>query len=232
MRDDASLDAVARFLTGRHITRAPVVDAHGRCVGVISEHALVTVMLRGLLVAESDALHLEHAHAESRAALVASVEPAGGELLTASMRADRTIPILGEMATWDETTQATEERGVALVVDAAGRMSGVVEEGALLERATGATGGAQMGGLGALRRLLAQATSQRDLPAPGQAPELRAGAVSQPARLVEAPETPLALALAHMVAAGGADYAVIAAPDAPPEGVLWRQDALRALVGG
>lgn len=219
MRDDASLDAVARFLTGRHITRAPVVDAHGRCVGVISEHALVTVMLRGLLVAESDALHLEHAHAESRAALVASVEPAGGELLTASMRADRTIPILGEMATWDETTQATEERGVALVVDAAGRMSGVVEEGALLERATGATGGAQ-------------ATSQRDLPAPGQAPELRAGAVSQPARLVEAPETPLALALAHMVAAGGADYAVIAAPDAPPEGVLWRQDALRALVGG
>jgi hypothetical protein len=35
-----------------------------------------------------------------------------------------------------------------------------------------------------------------------------------------------------MVAAGGVDYAVVAAPDAPPVGVLWRQDALRALVGG
>ena len=231
VRDEASLDAVARTLTARHITRAPVVDTHGRCVGVVSEHALAKVMLRGLLLSEADALHLAPAHAEARATLAASIEPAGGEPLTAGMRADRSIPQLTEAATWDETAQATEVSGVALVVDSRRRLRGVVEESTLLERATGeAASAAHEGGLAALRRLLAQATGQRE--APGHAPDIRAGALAQSARVVEAPETPLALALAHMVAAGGADYAVIAAPDTPPEGVLWRQDALRALVGG
>lgn len=231
VRDDAPLDAVARSLTGRHITRAPVVDAHGRCVGVVSEHALAEVMLRGLLLSETEALHLAPAHAETRATLAASVEPAGGERLTAGMLADRSISLLAESATWDETAQATEASGVALVVDAGGRLRGVVEESALLERATGGeTDAAHEGGLAALRRLLAQVTGQRE--APGHTPDVRAGALCQSARVVEAPDTPLALALAHMVAAGGADYAVILSPDTPPEGVLWRQDALRALVGG
>ncbi len=234
VRDDATLDAVARTLTGRRITRALVVDAHGRCVGVISEHALAEVMIRGLLLSDADALHLAPAHAEARAALAASVAPTGGEPLTAGTLADRTIPRLPETATWAETTQATTaDGGVALVVDAQGRLRGVVEEGTLLERASGMT---HEGGLSTLRRLLAQATGQGDVMssslAGGQARDLRAGALSQPARLVEAPETPLALALAHMVTAGGADYAVVAASDAPPEGILWRQDALRALVGG
>lgn len=234
VRDDATLDAVARALTSRRITRAPVVDAHGRCVGVISEHALAEVMIRGLLLSDVDALHLAPAHAEARAALAASVAPAGGEPLTAGMLADRTIPHLPETATWAETTQATTaDGGVALVMDAQGRLRGVVEEGALLERASGTN---QEGGLSTLRRLLAQATGQRDAmsvsPASAQTRDLRAGALSQPARLVEAPETPLALALAHMVAADGADYAVVAAADEPPLGILWRQDALRALVGG
>lgn len=231
IRDDAPLDAVARVLTGRHITRAPVVDAHGRYVGVVSEHALAEVMLRGLLLSEAEALHLTPTHAELRATLAASVEPAGGELLTAGMRADRAIPVLAETATWDETAQATEASGVALVVDGRRRLRGVVEEGALLERATsGAADAAHEGGLATLQRLLAQATGQRE--APKHAPDARAGELCQSARVVETPETPLALALAHMVAAGGVDYAIIAAPDAPPEGVLWRRDALRALVGG
>jgi hypothetical protein len=122
-------------------------------------------------------------------------------------------------------TEGSEAGGVSLVVDARGRLRGVIVEGALLELATGAT---HERGLMTLRRLLGQATGQRE--APDQPQSLQAEALSQPARLIEAPDTPLALA--HMVTAGAVDYAVIAAPDAPPEGVLWRQDALRMLVGG
>lgn len=233
VRDDASLDAAARTLTGRHITRAPVVDAHGHYVGVVSEHELVKALIRGAPHSEADASRMAPTHAETHAALAASVEPAGGEPLTAGLCADRTIPMLPESASWDEIAQAVEASGVALVVDTQGLLRGVVEEEALLARATGGGAAApQASGIMALRRLLAQATGQ---PAelPGQAAsELRAGDLCQPARLIVAPETPLAQALARMVKEDGADYAVIAAPDSPPESVLWREDALRALVGG
>lgn len=230
--ENAPLDNVARYLTSHHITRALTVDAQGHCTGIVSEHALARLMTRSLLLSEADALHLAPGHAEARAALAGSVEPTGGERLTAGMLADRSVPVLPETASWDEVTVAAEELeagGVALVVDVRGLLLGVIEEGALLERATEAT---HEHGLMTLRRLLAQATGQRDAMAPDTPQAQRAGALSQPARLIEAPDTPLALALAHMVTAGSVDYAVIAAPDTPPEGVLWRQDALRALVGG
>ncbi len=228
--DDAPLDSVARYLTSHHITRALTLDGEGRCTGIVSEHTLARLMTRSLLLSDADALALAPGHAETRAALAGSVEPTGGERLLAGMLADRRAPTLAETATWDEVTlamEAADSGGVALVVDARGLLRGVIEEGALLERATGAT---HERGLTTLRRLLAQATGQRE--APDQLQTLRAGALSQPARLIEAPDTPLALALAHMVTAGAVDYAVIAAPDTPPDGVLWRQDALRALVGG
>ncbi|HZC05961.1 MAG TPA: DUF190 domain-containing protein [Ktedonobacterales bacterium] len=228
--DDAPLDAVARYLTGHHITRAITVDGQGRCTGIVSEHALARLMMRPLLLDDTSAPpHLAEAHAEARATLTASVEPMGGARLRAGTLADRAVPRLLEAASWDEVTGAIEVCGVALVVDAQGRLRGVIEEGVLLERATGAP---REGGLSSLRRLLAQATGQREAMTSGQTRDLRADALLQPARLIEAPETPLAQALAHMVTAGGVDYAVVTAPDAAPVGVLWRQDALRALVGG
>jgi CBS domain-containing protein len=226
--DDTPLDAVARFLTGRHITRAPTVDAEGRYTGVISEHALVRLMLHPLLADQSADQHAE-AQTEAEATLATSIEPTGGALLTAGMLADRAVARLAETAQWEETASAAEA-GVALVVDARGLLCGVIEEQALLEYASAPA--TQGSGLATLRRLLARATGQRDGIATERPHDLRARTICQPARLIEAPETPLALALAHMVAAGRVDYAVVAAPDAPPVGVLWRQDALRALVGG
>jgi CBS domain-containing protein len=226
--DDTPLDAVARFLTGRHITRAPTVDAEGRYTGVISEHALVRLMLHPLL-ADQSADQQAEAQTEAEATLTASIEPTGGALLTAGMLADRAVARLAETAHWEEMASAAEA-GVALVVDARGLLCGVIEEQALLEYASAPA--TQGSGLATLRRLLAQATGQRDAIATERPHDLRARTLCQPARLIEEPETPLALALAHMVAAGGVDYAVVAAPDAPPVGVLWRQDALRALVGG
>jgi CBS domain-containing protein len=226
--DDTPLDAVARFLTGRHITRAPTVDAEGRYTGVISEHALVRLMLHPLL-ADQSADQQAAAQTEAQATLTTSIEPTGGALLTAGMLADRAVARLAETAHWEEMASAAEA-GVALVVDARGLLCGVIEEQALLEYASAPA--TQGSGLATLRRLLAQATGQRDAIATERPHDLRARTLCQPARLIEAPETPLALALAHMVAAGGVDYAVVAAPDAPPVGVLWRQDALRALVGG
>jgi CBS domain-containing protein len=226
--DDAPLDAVARFLTSRHITRAPTVDAEGRYTGVVSEHALVRLLIHPLLADLSPDQSAER-QVEAQAALTASIEPAGGAPLTAGMLADRVVARLAETAHWEEMASAAEE-GVALVVDAQGLLCGVIEEQSLLEYASAPA--TQGSGLATLRRLLAQATGQRDAIAPERPHDLRARALCQPARLIEEPETPLALALAHMVAAGGVDYAVVAAPDAPPVGVLWRQDALRALVGG
>lgn len=225
--EDTPLDAVARFLTGRHITRAPTVDAAGRYTGVVSEHALIRMMIHPLL-GDPSADHHAESQVEARTTLTASIEPTGGAPLTAGMLADRAIARLTETAHWEEMASAAEE-GVALVVDAQGLLCGVIEEQALLEYAN--TPASQGSGLATLRRLLAQATGQRDAIAPERPHDLRARTLCQPARLIEAPETPLALALAHMVAAGGVDYAVVAAPDAPPVGVLWRQDALRALVG-
>lgn len=225
--DDTPLDALARFLTGRHITRAPTVDADGRYTGVVSEHALVRLMIHPLLADQSADHHME-AQTEAQTTLTTSIDPAGGALLTAAMLADRAVARLAETAHWEEMASAAEE-GVALVVDAQGLLCGVIEEQALLEYASAPA--SQGSGLATLRRLLAQATGQRDAIAPERPHDLRARTLCQPARLIEEPETPLALALAHMVAAGGVDYAVVAAPDAPPVGVLWRQDALRALVG-
>ena len=229
--DDAPLDAVARFLTSHHITRAPTVDAEGRYTGVVSEHALVRLMIHPLLAGLSADQSAERqvAAQAAQAALTASVEPAGGAPLTAGMLADRAVARLAETAHWEEMASAAEE-GVALVVDTQGLLCGVIEEQSLLEYASAPA--TQGSGLATLRRLLAQATGQRDAIAPERPHDLRARALCQPARLIEEPETPLALALAHMVAAGGVDYAVVATPDAPPVGVLWRQDALRALVGG
>jgi len=226
--DDAPLDVVARFLTSRHITRAPTVDADGRYTGVVSEHALVRLLIHPLL-ADLSADQSAERHMEAQAALTTSIEPAGGAPLTAGMLADRAVARLAETAHWEEMASAAEE-GVALVVDAQGLLCGVIEEQSLLEYASAPA--TQGSGLATLRRLLAQATGQRDAIAPERPHDLHARALCQPARLIEEPETPLALALAHMVAAGGVDYAVVAAPDAPPLGVLWRQDALRALVGG
>lgn len=226
--DEAPLDAVARFLTSHHITRAPTVDAEGRYTGVVSEHALVRLLIHPLL-ADLSADQSAERHVEAQAALTASIEPAGGAPLTAGMLADRAVARLAETAPWEEMASAAEE-GVALVVDAQGLLCGVIEEQSLLEYASAPA--AQGSGLATLRRLLAQATGQRDAITPERPHDLRARALCQPARLIEEPETPLALALAHMVAAGGVDYAVVATPDAPPVGVLWRQDALRALVGG
>ncbi|MFI5278084.1 MAG: DUF190 domain-containing protein [Ktedonobacterales bacterium] len=229
--DDSPLDAVARFLTGRHITRAPTVDAEGRYTGVISEHALVRLMLHPLLAdqsADQQTAAQTEAQTAAEATLKTSIEPTGGALLTAGMLADHAVARLAETAHWEEMASAAEA-GVALVVDARGLLCGVIEEQALLEYASAPA--TQGSGLATLRRLLAQATGQRDAIATERPHDLRARTLCQPARLIEAPETPLALALAHMVAAGGVDYAVVAAPDAPPVGVLWRQDALRALVG-
>lgn len=225
--DDLPLDTVAHMLTSSHITRAPTIDAQGRYTGVVSEHALVRLLLHPLLTDDGVA-RLAATDTDAHAALTSSIEPTGGAPLTAGTLADRSVARLTEAAHWEEMVSAAEA-GVALVVDAGGLLRGVIEEQALLEYASApAMPGS---GLATLRRLLAQATGQRDAIAPERPHDLRAHALCQPPRLVEPPETPLALALAHMVAAGGVDYAVVAAPDAPPEGVLWRQVALRALVG-
>ena len=235
LRDSLSLDAATRLLTQHEITRAPVIDAHGHLVGVLSEHELVAAMAAPLLAAERAPQDVSATNAELRAVLHASVEPGGGEPLTAGALADQSVPRVSGETIWREVARAIEDIPesaavrLALVVDVRGKLTGVIEEHELLRRLTHAPEERRWL---ALRRTLARATG-REAALTTIAPEhARAADLAHLPRVVTRPDTPLAQALAEMAKADAADYAVVVAPDDVPVGVLWRSAALRALIGG
>lgn len=248
VRDDAPLDAAARLLAARDITRAPVVRADGQLVGMLSEHALVTALAAPLLPpggtpvshdappdAPRDALPARSStDTELGAALRASVAPGGGELLTAGALADRGIPSLTHAAPWSEVERAIEDlpetapTRLALVVDADGGLLGVIEEHEVLRRLARAPA---EGRWLALWHALARATG-RPIELDGDAAQRAvAGELARHAAVITRPDTTIAVALAQMAQASEADYAVVAAESGAPIGVLWRGAALRALIG-
>lgn len=234
VREDQPLDAAARLLATHDITRAPVVGADGRLVGILSEHALITALAAPLLTASRSPHGLSTTDAELRAVLQTSVDPGGGEPLTAGALADQGIPHVSITAAWPELASTIEDipegapARLALVVDARGSLAGVIEEHALLRRLARAP---DEGRWLTLRRALAQATG-RGLELTHAAPDHTLAAdLAHQARVTTRPDTPLALALAEMAQADEADYAVVVADDGAPVGVLWRGAALRALIG-
>lgn len=234
LRDDLSLDAAARLLAKYEITRAPVVDAHGRLVGMLSEHELVTALAAPLLAADHAAQNLSDTNAELRAVLHASVEPGRGEPLTAGALADQNIPRVSMETVWREVARSIEDipesapARLALVVDARGKLAGVIEERELLRRLTQAPEERRWL---ALRRTLARATGRESTLGPIAPEHTHAADLVHQARVFTQPDTPLALALAEMARADEADFAVVVGDNGAPIGVLWRGVALQALIG-
>jgi CBS domain-containing protein len=234
LREDLPLDTAARLLAKHDITRAPVVGADGRLVGILSEHALITALAAPLLTASYSPQDLSATDAELRAVLQASVEPSAGEPLTAGALSDQSIPRISITAAWPEvarTIEAISESAIAriaLVIDPRGGLAGVIEEHELLRRLTQAP---DEGRWLSLRRALARATGQGSALAPTAPDHAQAADLAHQARVITRPDTPLALALAEMAQADEADYAVVVADDGAPVGVLWRSVALRALIG-
>lgn len=234
LREDVTLDRAARLLAAHEITRSPVVGADGRLSGVLSEHALITALAAPLLTANGAPQDLSATDAELRAVLQASVEPGGGEPLTAGALADPSIPHVNVGMVWPEVARTIEgipesaTARLALVVDSRGAFAGVIEEHELLRRLARPPDERRWL---ALRRTLAYATGRGSALAPIAPEHAVAADLAHQARVMTRPDTPLALALAEMAQADEADYAVVVANDGAPVGVLWRSAALRALIG-
>lgn len=233
--EDTPFDTAARFLATHQLTRAPITDSAGRLVGLLSEHALVAALTAPLINAAAANSQNSHANASAqlRAILRASVAP-GGEPLTAGALIDSDIPRVPATATWRDVAQAIERVSddvpsrLALVVDGAGALHGVIDERDLLARLAGPSAG---GALALFRRMFGGALDSDPRLSGGAASQQRAAALVQPARAVVAPDLSVAAALAEMVKAQEAGYAVVVDADGRPEGVLWRGAALHALVG-
>jgi CBS domain-containing protein len=224
-RPEKGLDAAGRVFTTHGITRVPVVDTNQRLVGILSEHDIVSALL-----APPQPTAGEHV-----AALRMGLHPAAGEPLTAASLADRGVTVLPANASMDDMTQAIfgAQEPLALVIDEAGRLIGRVDEHALLAHALPEAPAGMRAALGrffsrssgSLTQALAGAGGPK-----GRAPH--AADLAQPVPISVASDTPAADVLARMIVPPGYDYAVIVLTDRKPDGVVWRQTALRVLIGG
>jgi CBS domain-containing protein len=224
---DLPLEAAARALLAHDVTRAPVVDAAGHLQGILGESEVVAALVAPLSGAVGG-----DTHGELRAALRGSVSPGAGELATAGALAERDVPEVGETAATDEVLSALREApsGVVFVVGPGRELRGVVDEHAALQVLVPGAGA----GIGAaLRHLSPFALRRSGAPSnsvPGR-PRTAAN-LMRPAR-VTVPETmPAAEALAEMMKVQQSEAAVVLAADGRPMGILTRQAALRALIGG
>lgn len=218
---DSLLEAAARALTARGLTRVPVVDASGRLVGILSERAIVSALVAPL----------GQDNGGVGETLRRSARAGGTTPLTASALADRDVPQITEATEYDAVFAAVARaRGqLVLVVTADGHLRGIVDDHALLEHLV-PTGAAP--GVGAvIRRLLAtgQGLATRR---PPLARAETAASLLRMAPLVVAEDMPIAEVLARLIGPPPTDPAVVVGGDGRPVGVLWRTAALRALVGG
>ena len=228
---EMSLEEAGRYLTRHHVTRVPVVEGDGRLVGVISEARIVLA-----LVAPQDDSNERSAAAPTfadsslHAMLRLCVLPGAGEQFTAAALADRDVPLIPVEAPWDTVVRAIQSTSacLALVVAPDGQLRGVIDERSLLERAAP---GLPSASRSALRRIFTRSPgrvvsvlhSRR-----GQYPNA-AGLMRESYQRVPA-AMPIAEALARMIEAQRSDVAVVTGEDGAPLGVLWRDDALSALL--
>lgn len=234
VRSDMPLEAAARTLTARGVTRAPVVDAASTVVGVLGERQLAAALVAPT-IASGDG--------EEAEVLRLCVLPGAGETVTAGVLAQRDLPVLPETLNGTATVRSVYETHarLALVVGPDGRLRGIVDEHALLDHTLPAASG---GARAALARLFSRAPD-RALAAVRERerePQQRGGTTSsssttaaslmRPAPAVVAAETPVAQALAEQLHATDCDVAVVIDAAERPVGVLWRNEALRVLVGG
>lgn len=222
---ETALDAAGRMLTQNNITRAPVVTSDRHVTGILGEHDIATALLEPP----------QPTAGEHVAALHMGIHPAAGAPLTAESLVDRTVPVIPQTATAQEVVHAvyTADEPLALVVDENGRLRGLIDEHALLSRAIP---GVPAGIGAALSRFFSRSSAPLHTSLAQSSPQarnaVRAGQLAEPVAATVPPDASAADALARMIAPPGSDFVVVTMPDGRPVGVLWRQTALQALVGG
>lgn len=231
----APLYLAARFLIGRHLTRAPVVDVHQRLLGVISEQNIVRA-----LTSQRDQTGRDSSAETASSKLPVGEAKGERELTIAGTVAallDRAIPFLLRSAPVEETLEAVARapRGLVLIVDDEGRYVGVIDERGVLQRALPVAndpGAWQV----ALTRLLAGSPGgalAAKWRRPGSSTEpMTTASLVQHAIPTFTLDTPVTDALASMIATHESDCGVALTADQKPIGVLWRQSALRAVIRG
>ncbi len=228
---DMSLEAAGQYLTSQHVTRVPVVDTARRLLGILSERGLVSALVAPLAAPpQNDAAAPTLSASGLHAMLRLCVRPGEGNHLTAEALADREAPIISASASWDAIVRAVHSTDacLAIVVDGDGLTLGLIDERSLLEHTLpGLSGGSRS----ALRRILTSTPGQVATALRAQsAANLTADAVMRRDIRRLPTDLPIADALARMLEAQRSDVAVVTAPDGRPLGVLWRDDALHALV--
>ena len=228
------LDVAGRYLTTHRITRAPVVDTTRHLVGMLSERDVITTLLairsapekRPLIGATEESVEIPAPLSATDATDVGAGMPTAQHVMEVG------VPLAPESASLDEMIQAVQAApgGIAFVVDADGRVRGLLDERVLLEFAFPAL--SPRWGMALLHQVaiwpaqtFAALRSHPDEP-------VTATRVMRPATPTMPAETPLPEALARMMAVQPYDVAIITTPDGKPLGLLRRHTALRALTRG
>lgn len=226
VQPDVPLTVAGRYLTTHQITRAPVVERNGQLVGVLSERAIIAV-----LVNAPDPQQAVAPASSGEAGGISSSSPVA-ESLTVGMVVDRQVPQIPETAALDEVIGAVQATaaGMVLVLGANGQLYGVIEEQTLLRQALPEIA---KGIRTAIIRAFARSTASikkrlRNLPEE----MITAASLAQAPRLVIAASMPLAIALTSLMAHQRSDWAVVVDDDSHPIGVLFEYRALRAVVQG
>jgi CBS domain-containing protein len=200
--DEALAHAVSRMVAGR-LKRLPVVDAQDRLVGMLSRVDILRTVAGAIT---------EPAQAAS-----AADSTAGGQTVGDVMRPGvPTVPLEAELGDIVAQMVAADLKRV-LVVDAAGRVVGAINDGDLVARV-------QHGARPGLLRLLSRRGAAETLPT------LTAEELMSPGVLSGPPSTPIAEALRQMLAQQHKRFVVV--DDAGrPLGLVDRQILLHAVAG-
>lgn len=247
VRSDLRLDAAARLLTARGVTRVPVVDEDEHLVGMLSEHDVARALVAPaeLVPALATLQRASPEQAQSTSSMDArgqperplalgdvlrlSVLPGLGEPLTAGMLAHRQIPFLPEATPLDAAVKLLYDTPdcIALVMSPSSQLRGILDERALLQHALPES---NAGLRKTLMRFLVRSPAQLLAAIQHQSAQVETVAdVMRPAMATVVEELPAADALAQMLTHPQADPAVVIAADGRPSGILWRDEALRAL---
>lgn len=224
VRSDVQLDVAAHLLSRYRVTRLPVVDAVGRLVGLLSEHEVARALVAppaadGQRPLEEELLRL-------------CVLPGQGDRVTAGVLAHGGVPLVPPQTPLEQAVKLMYDAPecVVLVVAASGAVRGILDERALLRHAVPeSAAGLRTTLMGLLVRSpahLLAALQHQNARLQTVADGMRSSFVSVAA------QTPLADALAQLLAHPEADPAVVIAADGRPVGLLWQDEALRALAGG
>ena len=217
-----SVPVAAEYLLQHHVTEAPVIDANGQVVGTVRERRLASAIVsavdrpsRGDHPAASDA---GAAHVD--------------ETPTAADKAERDVPTIADSAGWGEIQSALQQSPscMVLVVDQNGHLRGMIDERTVLSHALPESTGGMRRILGRVMRespahildVLHRASPRNDT----------AAAVMVPAPAVVSADLPVAEALARIARLGDDAFAVVVIEHMEPLGILWREDALRAVIRG